>query len=97
MGKWFKRTGKRDEIFLATKYGYKGNPFDHVIDSSAKYTKESCEKALKTLGVDCIDLCKFIFSFAGISLFLVFGSLLLKSGSWSDTELMLKELTNHRP
>lgn len=58
LGKWFQRTGKRDEIFLATKYGYIGNPMDHNINSSAEYTREACAKCLKTLGIDCIDLCK---------------------------------------
>lgn len=58
LGKWFKRTGRRDEIFLATKFGYVGHPSNHVIDSSAKYCKEACEKSLKTLGIDCIDLCE---------------------------------------
>lgn len=33
------------------------------IDSSAKYCKESCEKSLKTLGIDCIDICKISFQF----------------------------------
>lgn len=58
LGKWFQRTGKRNEIFLATKYGYVGNPMDHNINSSAEYTREACAKCLKTLGIDCIDLCK---------------------------------------
>lgn len=57
IGKWFKRTGKRNEIFLATKFGYVGHPLNHTVNSSAEYTKDACEKTLKTLGIDCIDLC----------------------------------------
>jgi aryl-alcohol dehydrogenase-like predicted oxidoreductase len=56
LGKWFKRTGKRDEIFLATKFGFvKGAGFE--IDSSSEYCKKACAKSLETLGVDSIDLC----------------------------------------
>lgn len=48
----FKRTGKRDDIFLATKFGFtlegaRGDP---------AYVKEQCHKSLERLGVDCIDL-----------------------------------------
>ncbi|KAI0169085.1 putative aldo-keto reductase [Hypoxylon sp. FL1284] len=56
LSKWFKRTGKRDQIFLATKYGYvKGGKFGEV-DSSYEYTKKACSENLKRLGVDVIDL-----------------------------------------
>lgn len=56
LGKWFKRTGKRDEIFLASKFAFlKGGAWG-TIDTSAKYCKEACEASLKDLGVDCIDL-----------------------------------------
>ncbi|RYO86800.1 hypothetical protein DL766_000160 [Monosporascus sp. MC13-8B] len=57
LGKWFKRTGKRDQIFLATKFGAptaknkKTEP-----DSSGAYCKEACAASLKALGVDHIDL-----------------------------------------
>ena len=58
MGKWLKRTGKRDQIFLATKFGFvKGSP-TYAVDSSAAYCKKACAESLKLLGVDYIDLCK---------------------------------------
>ncbi|KAG9097980.1 hypothetical protein FS749_004987 [Ceratobasidium sp. UAMH 11750] len=52
IGKWFKRTGKRDQIFLASKFAFtlegpRGDP---------EYVKASIEKSLKRLGVDTIDL-----------------------------------------
>lgn len=50
----FKRTGKRDQVFLATKFGFVGAGFD--IDGSPKHAKESAEASLKKLGVDYIDL-----------------------------------------
>jgi aryl-alcohol dehydrogenase-like predicted oxidoreductase len=56
LGKWFRLTGKREEIFLATKFGIlPGNK----IDSSAENCKKSCEESLKKLGVESIDLCTF--------------------------------------
>jgi aryl-alcohol dehydrogenase-like predicted oxidoreductase len=58
VGKWFKRTGKRDHIFIATKFGFlKGTGFGQF-DSSAAYCKQACEASLKALGVDYIDLCE---------------------------------------
>jgi aryl-alcohol dehydrogenase-like predicted oxidoreductase len=57
VGKWFARTGKRDEIFLATKFANKlleGGRRE--MDSSPEYAREACEKSLKRLGVECIDL-----------------------------------------
>ncbi|KAF2259050.1 Aldo/keto reductase [Lojkania enalia] len=57
LGKWLKRTGKRDQVFLATKFGIVMENFQfRGIDSSAEYCKKACEQSLKKLGVDCIDL-----------------------------------------
>ncbi|KAJ7578390.1 NADP-dependent oxidoreductase domain-containing protein [Mycena floridula] len=52
IGEWFKRTGKRNEIFLATKFaitpqGVRGDP-DHV--------KEAFAASIERLGVDYVDL-----------------------------------------
>ena len=62
MGKWFKRTGKRDQILLATKFGFVkgGRPLE--ADSSYAYCKKACYQSLKALGIDTIDLCEYIFS-----------------------------------
>ncbi|OAF59692.1 hypothetical protein VC83_04101 [Pseudogymnoascus destructans] len=51
IGKWFKRTGKRDEIFLVTK-AMKAR----TIDSTPEYCLEACGQSLKKFGVDYIDL-----------------------------------------
>lgn len=56
LGKWFKRTGKRSEIFLATKFANQFRDGQRVIDSSPEYCKVACEKSLKRLGTDYIDL-----------------------------------------
>lgn len=52
----FKRTGKRDEIFLGTKFGFVVKNGKFGIDASPEYARLSIEKALTKLGVDCIDL-----------------------------------------
>jgi aryl-alcohol dehydrogenase-like predicted oxidoreductase len=58
VGKWFKRTGKRDEIFLATKFAskYIEGGKGRMVDSSPGYVREACEKSLERLGVQTIDL-----------------------------------------
>jgi aryl-alcohol dehydrogenase-like predicted oxidoreductase len=54
--------GKRDEVFLATKFGIKlaageaGGPPTRSVDGSAAYVHEACEASLKRLGVEHIDL-----------------------------------------
>lgn len=57
LAQWFKKTGKRNEIFLASKFGYVPGSKTLEIDSSPEYCKKACERTLKALGIDCIDLC----------------------------------------
>lgn len=58
IGKWFKRTGKRDQIFLATKFGFiKGDP-QYNTDSSPEYCLKACAESLRILDIDYIDLCE---------------------------------------
>lgn len=52
IGKWFKRSGKRNDIFLASKFGIT----DQGIRGEPEYVKEAVERSLKRLGVDMIDL-----------------------------------------
>ncbi len=51
---------RRDEVFLATKFGIKlveeGNLIDRVIDGSPEYVREACDASLQRLGTDHIDL-----------------------------------------
>ncbi|KAH8979149.1 Aldo/keto reductase [Lactarius hatsudake] len=49
----FQRTGKRSEIFLATKFGA-GSPSGKVVDCSPAYVREALNKSLEKLGVDRI-------------------------------------------
>jgi aryl-alcohol dehydrogenase-like predicted oxidoreductase len=67
LGIWFKRTGERSQTLLAIKFANtheKDTEGRYIIRSDAAYVKESCEKSLKRLGVDCIDLyyCQYVFS-----------------------------------
>ncbi len=52
--------GKRDEVFLASKFGIKlveeGNLIDRVIEGGAEYVRSACDASLKRLGTDHIDL-----------------------------------------
>lgn len=57
IGKWFKRTGKRSDIFLATKFALRMKPDGtRELRSDPAYIKEACAKSLHRLGIDCIDL-----------------------------------------
>jgi hypothetical protein len=58
VGKWFKRTGKRDEIFLATKFGFVKGSKSLEVDSSGGYCKRACAESLRLLDIDSIDLCR---------------------------------------
>jgi len=58
IGRWFKATGRRKEIFIATKFGVK---FDmktgtRSVHGDKAYVKECIEGSLKRLGVDYVDL-----------------------------------------
>jgi aryl-alcohol dehydrogenase-like predicted oxidoreductase len=56
VGKWFQRSGKRNDILLATKFGLDYSTGAEVVRSGPEYAKEACERSLKRLGVDTIDL-----------------------------------------
>jgi aryl-alcohol dehydrogenase-like predicted oxidoreductase len=51
--------GRREEVFLATKFGIKfgpGDPPTRSIDGSPAYVRSACEASLRRLQVDHIDL-----------------------------------------
>jgi aryl-alcohol dehydrogenase-like predicted oxidoreductase len=49
---------RRDEVFLATKFGFVEDPATHVrgIDGSPAYVRRACEASLRRLGFKTIDL-----------------------------------------
>lgn len=57
IGKWFKDTGRRKEIFLATKFGNlrdaEGKP---TVRGDKEWVKQACKDSLERLGIDQIDL-----------------------------------------
>ncbi|KAL4071443.1 NADP-dependent oxidoreductase domain-containing protein [Scleroderma yunnanense] len=55
IGKWFKRTGKRDKIFLATKFGLDRSKSQSV-DGTPEYARSCLKLSLERLGVETIDL-----------------------------------------
>lgn len=57
VSEWFKRSGRRDDIFLSTKFSLQRQPDgSHTFRSDPEYVKAACEKSLQRLGVDTIDL-----------------------------------------
>ena len=51
--------GRRDQVFLATKFGIVRDPNDKMvraIDGKPDYVKHACDASLKRLGVDAIDI-----------------------------------------
>lgn len=58
VGEWIKRGGKREDIFLASKFALSIDPATHVVTtrSDPEYVKTACARSLQRLGVDTIDL-----------------------------------------
>lgn len=57
LGKWFARTGKRDDIFLATKFSLSIDAMGNMSQrSDPEYVREACHRSLGRLGVGCIEL-----------------------------------------
>ncbi|KAF2024769.1 aldo/keto reductase [Setomelanomma holmii] len=57
LGRWFRQSGKRDKVFLATKFGLIMDGLKMLgVDSTAEYCKKACESSLAKLGVESIDL-----------------------------------------
>jgi aryl-alcohol dehydrogenase-like predicted oxidoreductase len=54
LGKWFKASGKRDKVVLATKFGMEMG--EGMKGLSARYMVEAVEASLKRLQTDVIDL-----------------------------------------
>jgi aryl-alcohol dehydrogenase-like predicted oxidoreductase len=53
----FKRTGKRNEIFLATKFGLTVSAEGQfIVRGEKEYVNEAVDRSLRRLGVDTIDL-----------------------------------------
>ncbi|QLI69195.1 Aldo-keto reductase yakc [Metarhizium brunneum] len=57
VGEWFRRSGKRDDIFLATKFAVRaGADGSRTVDNDPAWIREACAASLARLGTDVIDL-----------------------------------------
>lgn len=56
IGKWFKDTGRRKDIFLATKFANLFQDGQMQVRGDPAYVKQACAASLERLGVDYIDL-----------------------------------------
>lgn len=56
LGRWFRETGRRDEIFLATKFGRKLVDGKMTYCGTPEHVRASIAASLHTLGTDRIDL-----------------------------------------
>ncbi|KID64442.1 Aldo/keto reductase, partial [Metarhizium hybridum] len=57
VGEWFRRSGKRDDIFLATKFAIRaGADGSRTIDNDPAWVREACAASLARLGTGVIDL-----------------------------------------
>ena len=56
IGRWLDRSGRRDEIVLATKARFRMGEGPNDIGLSRLHLRQACEASLRRLGVDTIDL-----------------------------------------
>ena len=54
LGEWMRERGNRDQLFIATKVGFAYPGIE--VGLSARQVEEECNKSLKRLGIDTIDL-----------------------------------------
>ncbi|KAF6220732.1 hypothetical protein HO133_003165 [Letharia lupina] len=57
IGKWFKRTGKRDQVFLATKFAVRGlADGTRIFSNEPEYIRKAIDGSLERLQTDHVDL-----------------------------------------
>jgi aryl-alcohol dehydrogenase-like predicted oxidoreductase len=66
------RTGKRADIFLATKFGF-WHKDGRTINGDPEYVRQATESSLKKLGVETIDLMYLHVRILSTCFFLSFG------------------------
>ncbi|KAI0360364.1 Aldo/keto reductase [Trametes cingulata] len=56
IGNWLKKSGKRNEIFLATKFGLAAGIKGRMVCGDPDYVPKAIDRSLQRLGVDYVDL-----------------------------------------
>jgi aryl-alcohol dehydrogenase-like predicted oxidoreductase len=56
IGEWFAKTGKRADIFLASKFSLDFSTGTQVTRTDPEYVHFACNRSLKKMGIDTIDL-----------------------------------------
>ncbi|KAK2616957.1 hypothetical protein QQS21_000046 [Conoideocrella luteorostrata] len=57
VGEWFRRSGKRSDVFLATKFAMRALPDgSRGVFNDPAWVKQACANSLERLGTDIIDL-----------------------------------------
>ena len=56
VGHWFARTGRRDEVVLATKFRFRMSPGPNGTGAARRRIRQCCEASLRRLQTDRIDL-----------------------------------------
>lgn len=59
IGRWLKRSGKRDQVVIATKVGFLDGEIvdgEYVAALDPRVVARACDASLERLGIDCIDL-----------------------------------------
>lgn len=56
LGRWLAKTGRRDEIFLTTKFGVALSNGKYETNSKPEYVRAAFEASLKRLGVEYVDM-----------------------------------------
>ncbi|KAF8997503.1 NADP-dependent oxidoreductase domain-containing protein [Cyathus striatus] len=56
IGKWFKYSGKRDQVFIATKCGFTGQMEGRMINGEPEFIRTAFERSISKLNTDRVDL-----------------------------------------
>lgn len=98
IGTWFKASGKRDKVILATKVVGPGTRFTHVRDGNPKFNRthitQAVEDSLKRLQTDYIDLYQLHWPERSVNTFGKLGYTHVEDEEWTPLEETLGVLAD---